>query len=158
MGVRIRQLGVDDDALAVEVVRLVKASGNPPLDRSEMRRWLSDSSHILIAATVDGSPVGFALGYMLARVDTARPMLFFYEIEVSASHRRHGIGRGMVEAMKAVARERNVLKMWVQTSPDNEAARALYRSAGACESAGCDLLYVWTDPAGAGGERPSDGS
>ena len=89
--------------------------------------------------------MGFALGYLLDRVDERRTMLFFYEIEVAAPYRKRGIGRHLVEVMKTVAREESVLKMWVQTEPGDIAARALYRSMGGVENASSDLLYVWTD-------------
>lgn len=149
--IEVQRLGVEDVTLAKETTRAVKTrrdpSEDPPLDPAAMRAWLSESSNVLIAATRNGLPVGFALGYLLDRVDEARPMLFFYEIEVPAACRRGGIGTRLVEAMKSVARERGILKMWVQTAPENTAARALYRKAGGVECENQDLLYVWTGKA-----------
>jgi aminoglycoside 3-N-acetyltransferase I len=111
-----------------------------------MHAWLACSSNVLIVATGSEGPVGFALGYLLDRVDTARPMLFFYEIEVAEAYRRQRVGTRLVECMKAIAREQDVVKMWVQTSPGNQAARHLYRRAGALEAEHADLLYVWGSP------------
>ncbi len=147
----IRRLGFKDASFARKTVHVVKRYGNPsetiPMDAAGMQAWLSRPSNILIAASENGVPVGFALGYLLDRVDKACSMLFFYEIEVASPYRRRGIGRCLVEAMKAIAREQQVPKMWVQTNPDNIAAWTLYRSAGGVESASSDLLYVWTDMA-----------
>jgi aminoglycoside 3-N-acetyltransferase I len=120
-----------------------------------MRVWLACSSHILIEATVNEAPIGFALGYVLGRFDTARPMLFLYEIEVAAAWRQQGVGRRLVERMKAIASELHVMKMWVQTSPDNEAAQRLYHRAGAVRAKGVDLLYVWTSLPADGPPCPS---
>lgn len=145
----VHRLGPEDIALARETIRVIKTDGIPSeaasMDSAGMQAWLSRSSNILIAATADGIPVGFALGYLLDRVDERRTMLFFYEIEVAAPYRKRGIGRHLVEVMKTVAREESVLKMWVQTEPGDIAARALYRSMGGVENASSDLLYVWTD-------------
>ncbi len=155
----VRRLGLNDVGLAEETIRVIKTDGNlsevASLDSAGMQAWLSRPSNILITATADGIPVGFALGYLLDRVDEARTMLFFYEVEVSAPYRKRGIGRRLVEAMKAVAREENTLKMWVQTDPDNIAARELYRSTGGVEDASSDLLYVWADQARSDHSVPS---
>lgn len=147
--IEVRRLRVEDVDIARETIRAIKTgsetSEGSSMDAGNMRAWLSRSSNILIAATEDGIPVGFALGYLQDRVDTLRTMLFFYEIEVAVAWRRGGIGSRLVEGMKAVAREEDASKMWVQTDPDNMAARALYRSMGGIESAQANLLYVWTD-------------
>lgn len=145
----VRRAGLDDARWAVRTVRDVKRHGSdePPVLRSapQMCTWLSDEKNVLLVAAEGARPIGLALGYLLVRVDVARPMLFFYEIEVVADRRRRGVGRALVEAMKDVARQENVVRMWVQTSPDNVPARALYRSAGGVEREGTDLLYVWTN-------------
>jgi len=150
--IEVRRLGFEDVDIAKETIRAIKtigeSSGRRSLDPADMGAWLSRSSNILIAATEDGIPVGFALGYLQDRVDAPRTMLFLYEIEVAVAWRRGGIGGRLVEGMKAVAREENASKMWVQTEPDNMAARALYRSMGGVESAQANLLYVWTDQIG----------
>lgn len=145
----VHRLRSEDIALARETIRIIKTGGEscdaPSLHLTDMQAWLSRSSNILIAATVDDIPVGFALGYLLDRVDDPHTMLFFYEIEVAPPYRKRGIGRRLVEVMKTVAREESVLKMWVQTHPNNIAARALYRRTGGTECADLDLRHVWTD-------------
>ena len=147
--IEARRLGFEDVDLAREMICAVKYNGEssdaPSLDSADMDAWLSRSYNVLIAATQDGIPVGFALGYLLSRVDAARVMLFFYEIEVAASYRKRGIGGRLIEAMKTIAQEEDALKMWVQADPDNMAARALYRSMGGTESMQANLLYVWTN-------------
>ncbi|MFC2078580.1 GNAT family N-acetyltransferase [Candidatus Bipolaricaulota bacterium] len=146
--IEVRRLGPEDADLARETIRAIKtgeeSSDAPSLPLATLQTWLSRASNILITATHDSLPVGFALGYLLDRVDQVRPMLFFYEIEVVATYRRKGIGSRLVEALKSVARERDALKMWVQTDPGSIAARALYRHTGGVECGNPDLLYVWT--------------
>ena len=147
--IRVRRLNITDADLASQIVRAIKgedeSNGAPSLDSDGMRLWLENSANVLIAATAAERPVGFALGYFLDRVDEARPMLFFYEIVVASDDRRCGIGRRLVEAMKAIAHEKQVTKMWVQTNPDNTAARRLYQCTGGAECPDPDLLVVWTD-------------
>ena len=142
----VRRLEPDDAAVAVRTITRLKHPDRPSTgDAAEgMRIWLEDSHNILLAALEQEHPVGFALGYLLDRVDERAQMLFFYEIEVLPTHRRQGIGTKLVEAMKRIAQAERVPKMWVQTDPENTAARALYKRAGAVPSDSPDLIYYWT--------------
>ena len=147
--IRVRRLDITDADLASQTIRAIKgdeeSNGATSLDSDDMKLWLENSSNVLLAATQANTGVGFALGYLLDRIDRSRPMLFFYEIVVASDCRRRGIGRRLVEAMKTIAHEKQVTKMWVQTDPANTAARALYQCAGGIECTDLDLLYVWTD-------------
>ena len=58
-------------------------------------------------------------------------MMFFYEIGVAESSRRRGIGRRLVNTLKSVCRDEDVMKMWVPTGRSNVAATRLYASTGA---------------------------
>jgi len=142
---KIQRLGAADAELASRVLHKLKQDVAPGRARSSqaMLRWLLNSDHVLLVAISESDPVGFALGYFLERVDEDVPMLFFYEIEVHKDKRRHGIGGRLVEAMKAIARQAQVRKMWVQTAPANLAAQALYERQGGTVSDTPDLVYTW---------------
>ena len=146
--IHIRRLSTEDTRLAQNTIRRVKQQDQLLKETAQqnldMTAWLENERNILIVASDEDVPVGFALGYLLDRVDTKHQMLFFYEIEVVATHRRRGIGRALVHAMRSVAREQQVVKMWVQTAPDNLAARQLYECADGMEKAQPDLLISWS--------------
>ena len=125
-GFEIRRLGPDDAAV---VVRAAALFDHPPR-RAETRRFLAADDHHLFMAFVDGEPVGFVSGYELVHPDKAVEM-FLYELGVAEQARGRGIGRALVEALAARARERKCRGMWVLTDHDNEAAKATYHGAGA---------------------------
>ena len=146
----IRRLDISDSDLASQAIRTLKSEAESTdslsVDSASMKQWLENPANILIvAAAQNAMAVGFALGYVLDRVDCPQPMLCFYELVVAPNQRRKGIGRKLVEAMKRVADQSHARKMWVQTDPDNHAARALYKSAGGIESATPDHVYSWTE-------------
>ena len=148
----VRRLKVSDAELASQTVRALKwearSSDILSLDPAGLKLWLENPANILIVVTTEGGiGVGFALGYLLDRIDESRPMLCFYEINVASDHRRRGIGRQLVEAMKAIAHQSNAMKMWVQTDPDNHVARTLYQRAGGVENAAPDHVYSWSERA-----------
>lgn len=148
----VRRLEASDADLASQTIHAVKwereSADVISLDSAGLKLWLENPANVLMAAiTENGIGVGFALGYFLDRIDQSRPMLCFYEICVASDHRRCGIGRQLVEAMKIAAYKSNALKMWVQTDPDNHAARTLYQCAGGIESAAPDHVYSWPEEA-----------
>ena len=56
--------------------------------------------------------------------------MFLYELGVDESARRQGVGRTLVQALAALAREQGCYDMWVLADADNEAAQATYTRAG----------------------------
>jgi ribosomal protein S18 acetylase RimI-like enzyme len=78
--------------------------------------------------------------------------MFLYELSVDPDHRNRGIGTALVGALADLARARDCYGMWVGTEPDNAAALATYRAAGASLPEPSVTLEWIFDPA-AGGEQ-----
>jgi aminoglycoside 3-N-acetyltransferase I len=95
-------------------------------------RFLSSEGHHLLVALDDGDerPVGFITGVETSHPDKGTEM-FLYELSVTESHRNRGIGTALVSALADLARRRGCYGMWVGTEPDNAAAIATYKAAGA---------------------------
>ena len=62
---------------------------------------------------------------------------------VAEQHRRRGIGRALVEEIKRLARVDGCRKMFVLAGRGNEAAMALYRSAGGTEGDADPSVSFW---------------
>ncbi len=107
-----------------------------------MRALLADDRHYFIAAYVGEEPVGYVFAYRLARFDGRRPQVLLYEIGVAEQYRRRGIGRALIEDLKATANADGCGKMTVPTNRSNEAAMALYRSTGG-EGGAADATAFW---------------
>ena len=144
--VTIRRLASDDANLGVEAIRLLKApAGYPVPSLAYLSTFLSRPENILLVAAQDGIPVGYAVAYLLDRVDREQPMILFYEIEVAEAHRRRGIGSRLVDELKAMFRESDAMKMWVSTDRSNVAANRLYTGTGALPHSGDDeVTYTYT--------------
>jgi ribosomal protein S18 acetylase RimI-like enzyme len=72
--------------------------------------------------------------------------MFLYELAVDAEHRNRGVGRTLVGALAELARACGCYGMWVATEPDNAAALATYRAAGAADPEPCVTLAWELDP------------
>jgi ribosomal protein S18 acetylase RimI-like enzyme len=113
-----------------------------PVDPDAAARFLAEPGHhLLVAYDRDEQPVGFVSGVELTHPDKGTE-IFLYELSVHEPARRQGIGRALVEALAALARERGCYGMFVLTDDDNVAARATYRSAGGRE-ASRSLMLDW---------------
>lgn len=124
-----REMGPDDLDLLLGV-----APGlfDHPVRPEEARAFLEDPGHVLILAHAGGLAVGIASGTVLLHPDKA-PAFFVNEVGTREGWRRRGIGRGVTEAIFAVARARGCRGIWLGADLDNAPAQALYRALGGDE-------------------------
>lgn len=123
----------DVDALAPLFDAYRRFYGQPgDIDRA--RGWLharlSRSESTVLVAEREGATAGFVQLYpMFSSVRTARVWIL-NDLYVDASARRGGVGRALLEAAAAFARDDGAARLMLETARDNAAALALYRAAG----------------------------
>lgn len=135
MRVDIRHLGPGDEQAVLAAGELFDEEPLP----DAIGRFLAQPDHHLLIAYQDGAPAGFVSGVETTHPDKGTEM-FLYELGVDEAMRRRGIGRALVEALAALARERGCYGMWTGTESENAAALATYASAGAAASEGTVIL------------------
>ena len=138
MEVDVRRLGPGDE----EAVHAARSLFDEAPDAEATRRFLAQPTHHLLVA-YDGAdtPLGFVSGVELTHPDKGTEM-FLYELGVDESARQQGVGRRLVQALAALAREQGCYDMWVLADADNEAAQATYTRAGGRE-ASRPVLLEW---------------
>src|SRR4051794_7018451 len=124
---------------ASEVHRAVDLFDAPPLGQVTERFLAEPGHHLLLAYDASGRPVGMISGVEMTHPDKGTEM-FVYELAVAPQARLQGVGSRLVGALVEVARRHGCYGMWVGTEPDNAAALATYRRAGATEEAPFTLL------------------
>jgi ribosomal protein S18 acetylase RimI-like enzyme len=122
-GISIRLLAPGDEG----IVRGLATYDDP----GDPESLLADPRTLLLVAFDEERPVGLVLAHELPRRHGLRAKLFVYEVDVAETHRRRGIGSALMARLAELARERGIPAGFVLTDPDNGAANALYRSAGA---------------------------
>ena len=125
----IRPLGPGDEEAVVAAQHLFDG----PARRDATARFLAEPGSHLLVGYVGGEPMGFVSGIEVTHPDKGTEM-FLYELAVDEAHRRRGHGRALVRALAELARERGCTGMFVFVDDDNEAGRAVYRSAGGAEA------------------------
>jgi GNAT superfamily N-acetyltransferase len=101
-------------------------------NRSFFRRFLAPSEDgMLLGARDQGELVGYACLYWHFSSLAAAESVLMNDLFVSASARGRGVGRALIEASAAVARDRGAAHLEWATAPDNLTAQRLYDSTGA---------------------------
>ena len=94
----------------------------------------SDAGLLLVAKDGDAI-VGFANLYWTFSSVSAEPHALMNDLFVAETARSGGVGRALIEASRAAARDRGITRMSWSTALDNRRAQALYEKTGAERSA-----------------------
>jgi ribosomal protein S18 acetylase RimI-like enzyme len=125
------------DAAAVH--RAADLFDAPPRPDATERFLAERNHHLLLAYDDNGRAVGMITGVETTHPDKGTEM-FIYELGVAPTARLQGVATELVRALAGIARDRGCYGMWVGTEPDNAAAQATYRRAGASDEAPFVLL------------------
>jgi ribosomal protein S18 acetylase RimI-like enzyme len=133
-------------AAAARVAREAEPLFDEPADLAALNRYLSDRRNVFFVAYAGRTVVGFLRGTGLDQIHTRRPQMFLYEVSVSPSYRRKGVGRALVERLLEYCRDRGFEEAFVFTDPSNRPAVELYRSTGAITETPRDRMFVYRLP------------
>jgi GNAT superfamily N-acetyltransferase len=101
-------------------------------NRSFFRRFLAPSEDGMLLGARDGEGLlGYACLYWHFSSLSAAESVLMNDLFVSEAARGRGVGRALIEASAAVARERGAAHLEWSTAPDNLTAQRLYDSTGA---------------------------
>ena len=140
---RIREARRRDALALVALQRSVLAEGRwfirtedeaPSLDEVErdLGRYASSPNSVWLVAEVEGRLAGHLM--LTGGLWKRTRQVGSFVVMVDAAHRRHGLGRGLVEAAIAWATRCDMLeRVCLNVMDDNPAALSLYRSLGFAE-------------------------
>jgi aminoglycoside 6'-N-acetyltransferase I len=139
VSVEIRMLGPDDERV---LARVAAGVFDHEIDPALSAEFLRDPRHHLAAALEDGTVVGFASGVHYVHPDKPAE-IWVNEVGVAPTHQRRGLGRQLLRALFARARDLGCREAWVLTSPANGAAIRLYESAGGSDMADPPVMFTF---------------
>jgi ribosomal protein S18 acetylase RimI-like enzyme len=88
----------------------------------------------LFLAEVEGSAVGYVYAAIVKRSETAAQyaleVVYVHHLYVRAAFRRRGIGRALLDAVRAVGAEQGIARLALDVWTFNEEARAFFRGYG----------------------------
>lgn len=119
----------DSDGIAA----LLAALGYPAAPDDVLRRLTELERHANVVTFVAASgdtPVGLATAYVIPVIHNDRPVAVLSALVVRETHRRGGVGRRLVEAAHAWAKERSAYRITVSSGLARAGAHAFYESLG----------------------------
>jgi GNAT superfamily N-acetyltransferase len=104
-------------------------------NRAFFKRFLDPSEHGMLLAAWEGERLlGYCCLYWHMSSLAAAETVLMNDLFVDPRARGRGVGRALIEASAAIARERGAALLEWSTAPDNVAAQRLYDSTGAARS------------------------
>ncbi len=118
--------------LIADYQRFYRAEPDSERNREFFRRFLAPSDDgLLLGARGDGGYRGYACLYWHFSSTRATEVVLMNDLFVVAEARGEGVGRALIEASAAVARERGAPSLEWSTEPGNATAQRLYDTTGA---------------------------
>ncbi len=117
---------------APDLARLLEAFNGPTVTPAQAARRLEGMRGVETAllAVVAGRPVGFACLRVVPFLSDDAPYAELTELYVERLYRRQGVGRALVAAAEALARERGARELFLLAGLSNGDAQAFYRALG----------------------------
>lgn len=106
------------------LVALERAAQALPWSEAQLHEELTHADAIVRGARRGDALVGYAA--WRRTVDE----LWLLGLAVLPAHRRHGVGRALVDEGPRLARARDARELWLEVRKGNAGARALYEAAG----------------------------
>jgi aminoglycoside 3-N-acetyltransferase I len=103
-------------------------------DDDYLTRLLTKQHFIAVVAMKGDEVVGGLAAYELDKFEQDRREIYIYDLAVAESHRRRGVGTGLIRELRTIASERNAYVIFVQADMEDGPAIELYESLGRKEA------------------------
>lgn len=139
---RIERITEIDESL---LARLNHDWPDEPWALEPAQAFVANADNLLLLATSPDLICGIVVAHRLQRLDALRAEVLLYSIDVHEAMQRQGIGRDLVDATTAWARELGADCTWVLTERSNHAAMALYRAAGGTDDIPDVVMFTFSN-------------
>ena len=136
----IKSLGPNDASVLNNVAEDVF---DDAIVESSTRALLADARHRLVVALDKDRVVGFVNAVIYVHPDKPAPELWIDEIGVTPTRHGQGIGKALMQAMLAEAKQSGCSEAWVLTDRTNLPAMAMYKSAGGEETLPDPIMFTF---------------
>jgi aminoglycoside 3-N-acetyltransferase I len=132
--IRVQRLGPEDRELARATFALMAAvfgEEHSPLSDTYLDRLLQPPQFWAFAATYDGEVIGGMTAHTLMMTAFEGSEIFLYDIAVSPTYQRCGVGRELIDALRRQATSLGVSTIFVPADDADTEAIEFYSALGA---------------------------
>lgn len=102
----------------------------PSVRERLVRELAAQSNALILLALASGEPIGVAVCFVGFSTFAARSLLNIHDLAVLPEFRGRGVGRALLAAAEARARQLGCCKLTLEVREGNQRARSLYASVG----------------------------
>jgi aminoglycoside 3-N-acetyltransferase I len=85
--------------------------------------FLSDTNHIVLVAMADEKIIGGLVAYTLTKFEMERKEVYVYDLAVSKTRQRSGVGRSLIGELVATAKSIGAYVVFVQADEGDDAIK-----------------------------------
>ena len=111
---------------------------------THLLKLLSNKDFIALAALTENEVVGGLTAYELPMYYSDSSEIFLYDLAVKPEYQRMGIGRGLIQSLKAHCLQQGIQVFFVMAHEEDEHAIEFYRSTGGKSENVVNFLYEIT--------------
>jgi aminoglycoside 3-N-acetyltransferase I len=134
---QVARLAPGDGALAKKLFATmaeVFAEEHDALSDAYVARLLAREELWILAATLDGDPVGGLTAHTLPMTRSESGEIFIYDLAVRADHQRRGVGRLLMAYLTQLAGDAGIHDLFVPADDEDAHAIEFYRALGGAAS------------------------
>jgi aminoglycoside 3-N-acetyltransferase I len=129
----------DQDVL----IRLTETFRQQTITAEKAEAILGNDMMLVAAALQDDEVAGYALAYLLPRLDNGRDMMMIYHLFVQEKYQRQGIATRLMQMLLEYGNEHQIHYTCLITQQDNEKAIALYTKLGGKLHPTNNQVFYW---------------
>jgi aminoglycoside 3-N-acetyltransferase I len=112
---------------------------------THLLKLLSNKDFIALAALTENEVVGGLTAYELHMYYSDSSEIFLYDLAVKPEYQRMGIGKGLIQSLKAHCRKQGIKEFFVMAHEEDEHAIEFYRATGGKSENVVNFLYEITE-------------
>ena len=142
---RLNHEGLADFRSLVNLFNLVFEEEPRIGSDNHLRRLLSREEFIVLVALTENEVAGGLTAYELSTYYSDSSEIFLYDLAVKPEYQRRGIGKGLIESLRAYCRKNEIKEFFVMAHEEDEHAVEFYRSTGGKSEKVVNFLYEATE-------------
>ena len=107
-----------------------------------LQKMLNNPQHLVFVALLNNTVIGGFTAYILPEFETENSLVYIYDLAVSTTYQRQGIGQQLIQGIRSYcSHQTSLIELFVQADEKDDYAVDFYRKTGGSEMKVRQLSY-----------------